>query len=454
MRSTLRPVELSIANIIVDPAYYPRKTTSQERIEEFMEAMDCGEVFPPVKAAKDPDSGKYVLLDGRHRLEAARLRGQTKIRADVLPVAKDYWLLASVRFNGKTSLPLSSSEIKQAIICAWNSGIKDTHIIAKEIGRSISYVQKVLKPLRDNERFTRDQEILLLSQRGLSQAEIAKKVGLSKGRVCQIKSRADAMTEDKSNRLVNGIIPFTKRSPKIDQKPDLDVNSRSTARHNPYSQPNCYPSYIDQVLAPDASMDARHVVRTMELVKHYGLDLIDVAHTIDRPIAWVKKIIMTAIALAIRPTRNPDDAFHIGASFGLKADLCLTIGQAIVFKKMFCPTGPGMDKWVKENIPLSDLKQIADLLKLSVNDLYYLICGKQPPCPPKETLDKLPPGIKSDLKHHRAVLQGIRNQALRGIFSPRALTELLAEVNKIREIINEIYDAVAPIRGEQQDGIH
>jgi len=445
----LRPVELSIANIIVDPAYYPRRTTSQQRIEEFMEAMDCGEVFPPVKAAKDPDSGKYVLLDGRHRLEAARLRGQTKIRADVLPVAKDYWLLASVRFNGKTSLPLSSSEIKQAIICAWNSGIKDTHIIAKEIGRSISYVQKVLKPLRDNEKFTRDQEIFLLSQRGLSQAEIAKKVGLSKGRVCQIKSRADTITQDKPNRLANGIIPFTKRSAKTNQKRYLDVNPRSTGTQNPHSQADPYPSYIDQVLVPDASMDARHVVRTMELVKHYGLDLIDVAHTIDRPIAWVKKIIMTAIVLAIRPTRDPNDAFPIGASFGLKADLSLTIRQAIVFKTMFCPIGPDMDKWVKENIPLSDLRQIGELLKVSVNDLYYLVCGKQPPSPPKETFNKLPPGIKSDLKDHRAALQYIRNQALKGMFSPRALTELLAEINRIREIINEIYDAVAAIRGEQ-----
>ncbi|MFZ2632168.1 MAG: hypothetical protein WA017_04670, partial [Desulfosalsimonadaceae bacterium] len=59
------PVEILIKNIKTDPLYYPRFQPDLERIKEFVEAMECGEHFPPIKVAKDETKGFYMLLDGK-----------------------------------------------------------------------------------------------------------------------------------------------------------------------------------------------------------------------------------------------------------------------------------------------------------------------------------------------------------------------------------------------------
>jgi hypothetical protein len=180
------PVEILISSILIKPEYYPRFQTDPERIKEFVENMECGETFPPIKVAKDEATGFYVLLDGKHRIEAYKLRGVDKILAFIFPVKKEYWLMTAARFNSKSSKPLTPEEIKQIIMQSWKNGIKDTDEIAREMGRTVRYIEMVLKPLRDDERIKREEKIIELHEQGMSQRKIAYEMGLSPSQLGRI----------------------------------------------------------------------------------------------------------------------------------------------------------------------------------------------------------------------------------------------------------------------------
>jgi len=188
--------KIPIKKIVTDPRYYPRAIVDQRRILEFLEAMECGEYFPPIKLVRDPKTGLYILLDGKHRLEAYIMRNEVEIMADILTIPEEHWLMASARFNGKSSKPLTANETRIIIIQTWNSGIKDTDEIAREMGRTSRYVEMIVKPVRDEERDQRKKDILELQEKGMKQYEIASELGLSASCICKtLKHRDDENNE-------------------------------------------------------------------------------------------------------------------------------------------------------------------------------------------------------------------------------------------------------------------
>jgi len=183
--------KIPIKKIVTDPRYYPRAIVDQGRILEFVEAMEYGEYFPPIKLVRDPKTGLYILLDGKHRLEAYIMRNEVEIMADIITIPEEHWLMASARFNGKSSKPLTANETRIIIIQTWNSGIKDTDEIAREMGRTSRYVNMVLKPVRDEERLKRKEVISEMNEQGLSQREIASKCGVSVGCINKMLKSSD-----------------------------------------------------------------------------------------------------------------------------------------------------------------------------------------------------------------------------------------------------------------------
>jgi hypothetical protein len=211
------PVEILISKILIKPEYYPRFQTYPERIKEFVEDMECGETFPPVKLAKDEATGFYVLLDGKHRIEAYKLRGVDKILAFILPVKKEHWLMTAARFNSKSSKPLTPEEIKQIIIRSWENGIKNTDEIAREMGRTVRYVEMLLKPIRDEERNKREVKIMELHRHGISQRKIASETGLSKSYINRALTSNEGHDHGASKQQNDPIPGSTDKSPKTDQ---------------------------------------------------------------------------------------------------------------------------------------------------------------------------------------------------------------------------------------------
>lgn len=174
-----------IKNIVFLPEIYPRFETDMERIMLFLELMNTGQHFPRLSVVKEHNH--YVLLDGKHRLEARKLRGETEAEVVFFNIKKKYWKLAAARFNLQTPQPLSGDELKKVILDAWNSGITNAAEIAEQIGACTDrYVRKIVMPLRDEVRKRRDETIRALNKQGLSQREIAGKLDLSLGTVNNI----------------------------------------------------------------------------------------------------------------------------------------------------------------------------------------------------------------------------------------------------------------------------
>jgi predicted transcriptional regulator len=225
-------VEILIKNIKTDPEYYPRFQPDQERIKEFVEAMECGEYFPPVKVAKGEGKGVYILLDGKHRLEAKKLLGETKTLVNIFPVKKEHWLMTAARFNSKSSKPLHPDEIKKIIIESWHNGIKDTAEIAEEMGRTVRYIEMVLKPVRDEERDQRDESILKLHQQGMSQRQISSQIGITQSVVNKSlklnsdhnKKQSQKITDITANDLLNNDEVIAKRNDFVLRSPEKNCN--------------------------------------------------------------------------------------------------------------------------------------------------------------------------------------------------------------------------------------
>ena len=244
-----KATKILIKKIITDPKYYPRQEVDQKRILEFVEAMECDEHFPPIKVVYIKKIGKYVLLDGKHRLEAYILRGEIEILAYIFDFPEEHWLMVSARFNGKSSKPLKGEEIKQIITQTWQSGIKDTTVIAKEMNLSVRYVEKMLKTARDEERDKRKEEILELHQQGMSQREIAFETGFSPSCISKILKLHDGsntyLNPDESisrtsNDLIESVQMFPKRTEFVletsNEDNDInklnDIETRSDSAYN------------------------------------------------------------------------------------------------------------------------------------------------------------------------------------------------------------------------------
>ena len=197
MRAT---IQVSVNKISQKQGIYPRFRMDYERINMFADLMEAGDKFPPVKVVKNGDF--YVLLDGNHRLETWKKLGKEKIPADVFKIPERLWRLAAARFNGKSSMPLKSIELKRVIESAWMiDKIHDTYEIARELGCSDRYVRKVLQPIREQEKQKLEHKVKKMRDSGDSQREVAKNVGLSNAAISK-------MEKKNSKVLTYGTVPL------------------------------------------------------------------------------------------------------------------------------------------------------------------------------------------------------------------------------------------------------
>ena len=181
MKDGIRPVRLPIQKVVVRRKYFPRARIRKERVRQFRQAMQDGEHIPPIIVADEGETGaKHVVIEGAHRFVAARLERKAHIYAYFWSEKeKELWLADAARMNDKTRAPLTTRELEEVVRRLWRAGITDSDRIAARLNRNVRFVQRVLKPLKDEERNRRDAAIVELAKQGLSQREIARKVGLT-----------------------------------------------------------------------------------------------------------------------------------------------------------------------------------------------------------------------------------------------------------------------------------
>ncbi len=73
---------LRIDEVKIDDRVYPRASIDSYVIAKYVKAMKSGSVFPPIIVAKY--EGKYLLVDGAHRLTTNKQLKNTHIEAEIL----------------------------------------------------------------------------------------------------------------------------------------------------------------------------------------------------------------------------------------------------------------------------------------------------------------------------------------------------------------------------------
>jgi len=220
-----QPVRLALKNILWIPEIYPRSEVNQERIAWFIDLMSTGKHFPAIKVTeydgeplifdvdedtiRDLKSGeKYVLLDGKHRVEAYKMLGKEWIEAYFFNTPSIQWDFASARFNAEGPLNLVPGEWKKLIIRGYHRRIKagrpaSPKDIAEEIGGAVTidYIRRVLKPFRDPEKKKLREKIVELYKEGFAQQKIADELGIGRKQVRNAITIMSTLAQTEQSRL-------------------------------------------------------------------------------------------------------------------------------------------------------------------------------------------------------------------------------------------------------------
>jgi transcriptional regulator with XRE-family HTH domain len=507
--------------------------------------MECDEHFPPIKVVYIKKIGKYVLLDGKHRLEAYILRGEIEILAYIFDFPEEHWLMVSARFNGKSSKPLKGEEIKQIITQTWQSGIKDTTVIAKEMNLSVRYVEKILKTARDEERDKRKEEILELHQQGMSQREIASEVGLS---LCCVNMTLKSNEENhnappplssdedilklpvKSSEVpqvfykrtefvyrtpndnndikmlnkmedepapdfkeIYPIIPmemepseaanakwvlkpeeglseepnqspeasqvFPKRTELVLKTPEksnqteeseapmlliqnngLSVLDKTHNHSGSVQKTAKYPSYLDQIKNfNEFPVQAQHAIRAIELAKLYKVDIIDIAKVLNEPILWVKKTLLSAMAISLMHGDKLNDASRVETMVGLELTVIRCIQRVLVYGKMLNLISPEMHQWVKHNLSQKDFDFLLKLVGANPNDFPHLLKDKVNP-PKQRRFQKMPEDFEAYFELIEWFLQLLIDYVSDDELSMIVTKQIMGRLNKDITLINVFFD--------------
>ena len=137
---------IALDDLEVDPALQTRGELSQEAIDDYSELYSEGEADMPPLEVVDVE-GTFYIVDGFHRLAAARQAGKVFIRCEVVSaedMGQAVWLAAAA--NQKHGVRRSNSDKRRAVLMALNSGIgveQSTRVLAEHVGVSHMTVSNI-----------------------------------------------------------------------------------------------------------------------------------------------------------------------------------------------------------------------------------------------------------------------------------------------------------------------
>ena len=106
---------MQIKNLVLQRRLNPRKKIDRDTVERYMQIIDD---LPPIIVQK----GTGVLIDGWHRVEAAKQLDLDDILAEDIDVADDDLFAEAVRRNLGHGLALTKAERNNAIVKLYRDG--------------------------------------------------------------------------------------------------------------------------------------------------------------------------------------------------------------------------------------------------------------------------------------------------------------------------------------------
>lgn len=173
-------IELPISSIVHHQHLYPRHRHDPETVQRYASLSTAA---PPICVNQD-----YIGIDYRHRTLAALERGETTIKAIIVPTRDDQHLLElAVSANFAHGLALSQSDKQRLAKLRYDpySGnlTEQKEAIAAWLRVHPATVRRWLENVDHERRQTRNHLIIELDEQGFSQHKIAARVGCSVGHV-------------------------------------------------------------------------------------------------------------------------------------------------------------------------------------------------------------------------------------------------------------------------------
>jgi len=201
-------MEVDISDLTWDQFIYPRGGKSEKTINAYVEALEIGAQFPPIKIQRvfnyadgNDTTETIIILDGIHRSSAFKEKGIKKTEAvEWKDKPLDYeknktaLLLESAKCNvshGDRLSPGDKKRISRDIAstdpeCKWSESA-----LAEKLGVTRQTVNTWISDIRARQKASRNTVILRLSRLGWPQEKISETVGIKQQRISQITNNAN-----------------------------------------------------------------------------------------------------------------------------------------------------------------------------------------------------------------------------------------------------------------------
>ena len=144
--SITKSIDLSL--VIIDPDLQQRVKLDESIIEEYAIALSNGEVFPPITVWHNTEDGRNYLVDGFHRVAAAKKAGINELPFTIKQGEFREAILYSVSLNSTHGLRRSNEDKRKAVMTLLQDEEWSTWsnvAIANQCGVSESFVRKIKK---------------------------------------------------------------------------------------------------------------------------------------------------------------------------------------------------------------------------------------------------------------------------------------------------------------------
>ena len=131
--------KITTAEVVFDPAIYPRKAIDNYRVIALRRALEGGNLLPPILICQRTKK----IIDGAHRWTLATQRGDATIDAELRDYASDAERFRdAVQLNATHGMPLSRSDAVRVIDIGEALGLKEPDF-AEMLQTTLTDVQKL-----------------------------------------------------------------------------------------------------------------------------------------------------------------------------------------------------------------------------------------------------------------------------------------------------------------------
>lgn len=107
------PARLPLASLTFDPTFSPRKEISKPHVHDLARALRNRSDLDAINVWPEPITGRWIILDGRHRATAYCLEGRKDVPVRLFQGDRKAALLEAARDNAKARYPWTTSECTQ-----------------------------------------------------------------------------------------------------------------------------------------------------------------------------------------------------------------------------------------------------------------------------------------------------------------------------------------------------